>query len=357
METPVASREPTSWNLDQFIKTIPVTNNTSSNNNHSNSHNKQQLQPKPQPKPQPQLQPQPQPPPPPPPPRQQSSPEPQPTPEPQPSPPEPVVRLPEKVPSPVPPPPNKKTPTSSQQSSQQQPSSGSSYIVQIDLSKLKRIPTTKVHTPQSTSNSITTAKALKHEADAERDKTKQAIKYLEAAMYFVLHGYEIETSNRDIKNVYYYVDTIPLFKHTLRLSSTRPDNHDNMTNLKVHTLCLRCLSLLYMKLYKLRERELHEHYKTIKSHQNSSPIQQADSLVIGVKPQLLNAYEKQLAIYNYLRYANDYWQQADQFCDQHPAVRIFFSTIESNCGTLTMISQFTKLMNHVKCGLKLLRTS
>lgn len=115
-----------------------------------------------------------------------------------------------------------------------QPSS--SCIVQIDLSKLKRIPSTKAPTPTTLtgSNSILTAKALKHEADAEKDKTKQAIKYLESAMYFVLHGYELETANNHTNhtnNTYYY-ETTRLFKHVIRLSA--PDNMknpDNMTNL------------------------------------------------------------------------------------------------------------------------------
>lgn len=276
IQTPAAPRGPTSWNLDQFIKTIPIANKTS---NHSDN----------------------------------------------------------------------KKPT-------QEP-----HIVQIDLSKLKRIPTTKNHTLQPISKLFSTAKALKHEADAEKDKTKQAIKYLEAAMHFILHAQEMETSAKDPKDiteyVKYYIDTITFLKHIMRSSATRSDHQDNMTNLKIHTLCVRCLSIVHMRLYKSRERELLELLKTISSNQNCPTIQQADSLLIGIRPQILSSYEKQLAIYNNLRYANDYWQQADQLCDQHPAVRIFFSTIQSNCGTLTMISQFTKLMDHVKCGLKLLRTS
>jgi hypothetical protein len=203
------------------------------------------------------------------------------------------------------------------------------------------------------SKSILTAKALKHEADVEKDKTKQAIKYLEACMYFILHGQELEEGRER-----YYYEIIPLFKHVRKLSaSCSPDNPDNMTSLKINALTQKCLSILYTKLYKLRERELPELAKATSSSQNGSPIQQNDELLIGVKPSFLSAYKRQMAIFDYLKNAHDYWHSAELLCDQHPALKIFFSTIESNCGPLTMITSFSKLMDHVQCGLKLLRTS
>lgn len=231
-----------------------------------------------------------------------------------------------------------------------------SCIVQIDLSKLKRIPTIKAPTPTMTgSKSILTAKALKHEADVEKDRTKQAIKYLEACMHFTLHGQELEKEKRDSS---YYQDIIPLFKHVRNLSaSCSPDNPDNMTNLKIHALTQKCLGILYTKLYRLRERDLPELAKLTSSHQNGSPIQQADELLIGLKPSVLSAYRRQIAIFENLKNAHDNWHKAEHHCDQNPALKIFFSTIESNCGPLTMITPFSKLMDHVQCGLKLLRTS
>lgn len=231
-----------------------------------------------------------------------------------------------------------------------------SCIVQIDLSKLKRIPSTKAPTPTTLaySNSILTGRALKHEADAEKDKTKQAIKYLESAMYFVLHGNEQEIAN---SNTSYYVGTVSLFKHVIKISAPDNANPDNMTNLKINALAQKCLSLLHYRLYKVQEQSLAETAKTIHQYTQNSPIQQMDGLLIGIRPQLLSAYKKQLAIYNELRSAHDKWHNVEYLCDSHPALRIFFSTIESNCGPLTMITSFSKLMDHVKCGLKLLRTN
>ena len=231
--------------------------------------------------------------------------------------------------------------------------------MQIDLSKLKRIPTNKAPTPTMTgSKSILTAKALKHEADVEKDKTKQAIKYLEACMYFILHGQEVEKERDSSHGTSFYFDVIPLFKHVRRLStSCSPDNPDSMTSLKINALTQKCLSILYTKLYKLKERELPELAKVTSSQQNGSPIQQADELLIGVKPNFFSACKRQMAIYDYLKNAFDNWHNAELLCDQHPALKIFFSTIESNCGPLTMITPFSKLMDHVQCGLKLLRTS
>lgn len=363
---PPASREPTSWNLDQFIRKIPpvlspvpspVPPQPQQHQSHHQPQPKAKSRPEPEPKPvvqakqepQPQVQAKPEPKP-----QVQAKQEPKPQIQPKPEPQPQVLVKQEPQPNQLSSSSSSSTASSSNHLSSGTPQPSSNYLVQIDLSKLKRIPTTKAPTPTScSSNSILTAKALKHEADAEKDKTKQAIKYLESAMYFVLHGYELETL---AKNYGYYHDTIPLFKHAMRLSTPGSENSDNMTSLKVHTLCLRCLSLLHMKIYKCSQRELYENNRIINSQQNSSPMPQPDSSLVGVRPQLLSAYKRQLVIFNHLKYATDYWQQADQFCDQHPAVRIFFSTIESNCGSLKVVSPFTKLMEHVKCGLKLLRS-
>lgn len=380
--TTTASREPTSWNLDQFIKTtIPVSNNkpaaskpstkttattntttTTTTNTITNTTTKSPVNELPVPSPVP---------------SSVASPTPSP------------------VPSSVPP--TKKPllasqkpqhPPPSQQQQQQQPiqqsaptqkqqpsANNNNFLVVIDLAKLKRIPQTKAPTPTTkaptptscSSNIILTAKNLKHEGDALKDKTKQAIKYLESAMYFILNAYEIETTNLTNSNrntiqqnqatVFgYYNDTIALLKHAMRITMPGTENHSNdMTTIKVHTLAVRFSSLLYMKLYKIKERELIENNKVINSLHNTSPVQQADSSLIGVKPQLLSAYKRQISILNTLKYANDVWQQADQLCEQHPAVRIFFSTIETHCGALTMISPVSRWMDYVKCGLKLLK--
>lgn len=238
-----------------------------------------------------------------------------------------------------------------------QPSNGS-CIVQIDLSRLKRIPTTKAPTPTvSNSSSLSTARSIKHEADAEKDKTKKDIKYLEAGMYFLIHGNELEQR----LSIPYLNDLVPLFKHISRITMPASSSQlDNMTDLKVHILTLRSLSLLFYINYRSRERELKEASKIISSQNDSSPpstIQQADSLLIGIKPQLLSAYTKQFKIFSCLREAHDYWHKADYLCDQHPALRVFLSTIDTNCGHLSMISPISRLIEHIKCGLKLLRAT
>lgn len=224
-------------------------------------------------------------------------------------------------------------------------SASSNYLVQIDLSKLKRIPSLKV-------SAISTAKALKHEADAEKDKTQQALKYLKSASYFVLNGHEKAPVVDEYTS---YIEALPLFKHVLRMSMPSKENLDNMTNLKVHTLCIKCMSLVHMKLYRLKERELPEFNKIIDQIQ---PVKNSSlpGDLLGVKPTLLNAYRKQLAIFSNLRCAIDYWQRAEQFCEQHPAVRIFFTTIETNVGPLTQTSSIPKLIETVKCGFKLLKS-
>lgn len=250
--------------------------------------------------------------------------------------------------------------------SQPQPQTQLLSANQYQVQNSARTPTptpTPTATPTPTPISVSTipptlkkAKELKREADLEPDKTKQSIKYLESSMNFVLHANELETqkvSHKIFTSI--YQETIPLLKHVLKLSQPPRDkfNEDKqfMTNLKLYTLALRCLSLLHMKLYKLRERDVIENLRHINAHQKNSPLDQTDNKQIT--PYLF----RQVYNYNFLKYAVDCWQQADQLCDEHPSVKLFFSTIESNCGSLVLATSFHKLMDHVQCGLKLLRSN
>ncbi|KAH6936829.1 hypothetical protein HPB50_023230 [Hyalomma asiaticum] len=57
------------------------------------------------------------------------------------------------------------------------------------------------------------AKRLKHEADREVHRTAQALKYLEAVLYFILTGNAMEHSRADLDNVYrMYKETLNLIK-------------------------------------------------------------------------------------------------------------------------------------------------
>ena len=101
------------------------------------------------------------------------------------------------------------------------------------------------------------AKKLKHEADRESsNRERQALKYLEAVLYFILCGCTTENRNDPAAAYTMYKETLNLVRHV-----TRPLRSAEMTgtaNNKLAILSLRCQSLLYLKLYKLRRNELRE---------------------------------------------------------------------------------------------------
>ena len=101
------------------------------------------------------------------------------------------------------------------------------------------------------------AKKLKHEADRDStNRERQALKYLEAVLYFILCGCTTENRNDPAAAYTMYKETLNLVRHV-----TRPLRSAEMTgtaNNKLAILSLRCQSLLYLKLYKLRRNELRE---------------------------------------------------------------------------------------------------
>ena len=102
------------------------------------------------------------------------------------------------------------------------------------------------------------AKKLKHEADGiPGNRERQAMKYLEAVLYFILCGTFSETRGDYASAYTMYKETLNLVHHVtrpLRSSEAGTAGTDN----KLAILSLRCQSLLYLKLYKLRRTEVRE---------------------------------------------------------------------------------------------------
>ncbi|XP_042896559.1 putative uncharacterized protein DDB_G0282499 isoform X2 [Parasteatoda tepidariorum] len=132
------------------------------------------------------------------------------------------------------------------------------------------------------------AKKLKHQADKEIDRMVQAMKYLEAVLYFILTGNAMEHSYIDTDRVHtMYKETLTLIRfisskfQKLHNSSCR--NIDN----KLTVLSLRCQSLLYLKMYQLRRDEvryLHRNISTYVKLEN-------DSLPEEVSPPHLQSFK------------------------------------------------------------------
>ena len=117
---------------------------------------------------------------------------------------------------------------------------------------------------------MTQGKKLKHEADRDcSNRERQALKYLEAVLYFILCGNTTE-SRGDSTTAY------TLYKETLSLvlQVTRPPRgaSESCTNdNKLAILSLRCQSLLFLRLYKLRRPELKECHQKLEDLLNIAP--------------------------------------------------------------------------------------
>ncbi|XP_064481979.1 AF4/FMR2 family member 3-like isoform X2 [Ornithodoros turicata] len=123
------------------------------------------------------------------------------------------------------------------------------------------------------------AKNLKHQADKETDRTVQSMKYLEAVLFFILTGSSMERNHADLDKVYtMYKETLSLIrwaasshKHISPKFQKLQNNVLSSIDNKLAILSLRCQSLLYQKLYKLRKNEVRKNLRALSDFQKSNP--------------------------------------------------------------------------------------
>uniref|UniRef100_A0A8C6S957 AF4/FMR2 C-terminal homology domain-containing protein n=1 Tax=Neogobius melanostomus TaxID=47308 RepID=A0A8C6S957_9GOBI len=128
------------------------------------------------------------------------------------------------------------------------------------------------------------AKKLKHNADALLDRFEKAVYYLDAVVSFIECGNALEKSAQEAKSPFpMYAETVELIKYTMKLKSyMAPDATSADKRLAVH--CLRCQSLLYLRLFKLRKDSALKYSKTLTEHlKNSLSNTQAPSPGMGNK--------------------------------------------------------------------------
>lgn len=236
------------------------------------------------------------------------------------------------------------------------------------------------------------AKKLKHEADRDSsNRERQALKYLEAVLYFILCGCTTENRNDPAAAYTMYKETLNLVRHV-----TRPLRSAEMTgtaNNKLAILSLRCQSLLYLKLYKLRRNELRECQQKLEDLLNnpikngtsppgggasggggSSPtpspagseessyskssgytssgeytniIPPAPGYNLSVPHTLMS---KQWHYSNYLTQCHELWEMAEVFTTRGHC-QDFIAHLDESCGTLTLHSSLKDLVNYTRAGL------
>ncbi|XP_039210641.1 AF4/FMR2 family member 2 isoform X4 [Crotalus tigris] len=122
------------------------------------------------------------------------------------------------------------------------------------------------------------AKKLKHKADALLEKFGKAVNYADAAISFIECGNAMERDPLEAKSPYtMYSETVELIRYAMRLknftgsSATEGDK-------KLAVLCYRCLSLLYLRMFKLKKDHAMKYSRSLMEYfKNSSKVSQAPS--------------------------------------------------------------------------------
>ncbi|XP_035522395.1 AF4/FMR2 family member 4 isoform X1 [Morone saxatilis] len=241
------------------------------------------------------------------------------------------------------------------------------------------------------------AKKLKHNADALLDRFEKAVYYLDAVVSFIECGNALEKSAQEAKSPFpMYAETVELIKYTMKLKSyMAPDATSADKRLAV--LCLRCQSLLYLRLFKLRKESALKYSKTLTEHlKNSLSNTQAPSPGMGNKaagmpspvspklsPGTAGGYSsvsssssasssvtipqrihQMAASYvqvtsNFL-YATEVWDQAEQLSKEQKGKLLqkieFFLELDKVMGPLIFnTSSMTELVRYTRQGLHWLR--
>ncbi|KAK5615641.1 hypothetical protein CRENBAI_024175 [Crenichthys baileyi] len=234
------------------------------------------------------------------------------------------------------------------------------------------------------------AKKLKHNADALTNRFEKAVYYLDAVVSFIECGNALEKSAQEAKSPFpMYAETVELIRYTMKLKSyMAPDATSADKRLAV--LCLKCQSLLHLRLFKLRKDSALKYSKTLTEHlKNSLSNTQAPSPGIGNKaagmpspvspklsPGTASSYSsvssnssgsssvtipqrihQMAASYvqvtsNFL-YATEIWDQAEQVAKEQ---KDFFSELDKLMGPLVFnTSSMTELVRYTRQGLHWLR--
>ncbi|XP_053675345.1 AF4/FMR2 family member lilli [Anopheles nili] len=244
---------------------------------------------------------------------------------------------------------------------------------------------------------LSEAKRLKHAADREGDHLAQAMLYLEAVLFFLLTGDTMERDPITEKAAFtMYKDTLCLIKF---ISSKFRSQLQNQTvqgsiHTKVAILSLRCQSLIYLKLYKMRRLDMKETGKTIgefnhktstvpaelangntpsplsptsvgsqssgySSGQNNqvgsmAPMNSSPAQCIIMPINVHAAYQKQTTLFTHLSTCLDLWEQADSLVSRGNHIE-FFIDLDHENGPMTLHSSLYNVVKYVQAGIQKLR--
>ncbi|XP_053697518.1 AF4/FMR2 family member lilli isoform X2 [Sabethes cyaneus] len=247
---------------------------------------------------------------------------------------------------------------------------------------------------------LSEAKRLKHAADREGDHLAQAMLYLEAVLFFLLTGDTMERDPITEKAAFtMYKDTLSLIKY---ISSKFRSQQQHLTvqgsiHSKVAILSLRCQSLIYLKLYKMRRHDIKEVQRVIAEYNQKPNTTVSADMVNGNTPSPLSptsvgsqssgycsgqtgqtnpiqcssissspspcmvmpvhvhmAFQKQATLFNHLLNCQDLWEQADNLVIRGNHTD-FFIELDHENGPMTLHSSLYNVVKYVQAGIQKLR--
>ncbi|XP_007891077.1 AF4/FMR2 family member 2 isoform X2 [Callorhinchus milii] len=237
------------------------------------------------------------------------------------------------------------------------------------------------------------AKKLKHRADALLDKFGKAVNYADAALSFIECGNAMERDPLEAKSPYtMYSETVELIRYAMRLKNfTGPAA--TVADKKLAVLCYRCLSLLYLRMFRLKKdhalkysRSLMEYFKSsskasqapspwgtngkttgtaspmsptpspvssVGSHgSNISTAGSSPSATISIPQRIHHMAASHVNITNNILRSYEHWDTADKLGREN---KEFFHELDTLMGPLTQHSSMTVLVRYTRQGLHWLR--
>ncbi|XP_057205330.1 AF4/FMR2 family member 2 [Triplophysa rosa] len=233
------------------------------------------------------------------------------------------------------------------------------------------------------------AKKLKHKADALMDKFGKAVNYADGALSFIECGNAMERDPLEAKSPYtMYSETVELIRYAMRLKNFT-SHSATVAEKKLAVMCNRCLSLLYLRMFKLKKdhamkysRSLMEYFKnSAKSSQapspwgangkstgtpspmslSPSPVRSVSSGAMGsssssgsvaIPQRIHHMAASHVNITNNILRSYEHWETADKLAQESQE---FFQELDSVMEPLTQHSSMTELVRYVRQGLHWLR--
>ncbi|XP_071043906.1 uncharacterized protein [Parasteatoda tepidariorum] len=251
----------------------------------------------------------------------------------------------------------------------------------------------------------TEGRKMKKMAELEKDPFQQAVKFFEAAVLYVLTSQQKEENSKNPDSVYqFYYETLQ-FTSMMLAKIKKLQSCPGSTEFKLLILCLKCQSLLNVKLYSLKIKEIKEQLECVsdffRAHCSSSidaPNPNLPSLhlsrisslstvssphsvippspnsvssqtsgyvsgdvgsniiknTVCVPQYMLDTIHRQHSHLKNLHMGHDLWEQADMYMTRSN-LKEFFKEVADQSEPLTLHSTIKELVSYMQKGIGLVK--